>query len=206
MKRLRVAEEKVALIKKLIPQLHHAIAEYHSHSQPLGDHLTGGFERSLASAGEDGPLAGSLPGDQGPDGAPDRRRPTPPRARPPRPHRRHRPRPRPSESAADDRPTPADRDPAGQRRRRPVRRPAGRRGPRLGEDRHERPVRPAPTRPEEPAGDSGTSPRRPGTIPNSRDFEKHHIIPLEQNAKHAIIGMEKLSEILGKLRAQCKED
>src|SRR5579875_4074011 len=48
MRRLRVAEEKVALIKKLIPQLHHAIAEYHSHSQPLGDHLTGGFERSLA--------------------------------------------------------------------------------------------------------------------------------------------------------------
>ena len=44
MRRLRVAEEKVALIKRLIPQLHHAIAEYHSHSQPLGDHLTGGFE------------------------------------------------------------------------------------------------------------------------------------------------------------------
>jgi hypothetical protein len=48
-RRLRVAEEKVALIKRLIPQLHHAIAEYHSHSQPLGDHLTGGFERSLNS-------------------------------------------------------------------------------------------------------------------------------------------------------------
>src|SRR5215831_16939503 len=46
-RRLRVAEEKVALVKRLIPQLHHAIAEYHSHSQPLGDHLTGGFERSL---------------------------------------------------------------------------------------------------------------------------------------------------------------
>ena len=49
MRRLRVAEEKVALIKRLIPQLTHAIAEYHSHSQPLGDHLTGGFERSLNS-------------------------------------------------------------------------------------------------------------------------------------------------------------
>ncbi len=47
MRRLRVAEEKVALVKRLIPQLHHAIAEYHSHSQPLGDHLTGGFERSV---------------------------------------------------------------------------------------------------------------------------------------------------------------
>jgi hypothetical protein len=48
-RRLRVAEEKVALVKKLIPQLHHAIAEYHSHSQPLGDHLSGGFERSVAN-------------------------------------------------------------------------------------------------------------------------------------------------------------
>jgi hypothetical protein len=47
MKRLRFAEEKVALIKRLIPQLAHAIAEYHSHSQPLGDHLSGGFEKSL---------------------------------------------------------------------------------------------------------------------------------------------------------------
>jgi hypothetical protein len=49
MRRLRIAEEKVALIKRLVPQLHRAIAEYHSHAQPLGDHLTGGFERSLAT-------------------------------------------------------------------------------------------------------------------------------------------------------------
>ena len=46
-KRLRVAEEKYAAIKKLIPFLHHEIDEYHSHSQPLGDHLAGGFEKSL---------------------------------------------------------------------------------------------------------------------------------------------------------------
>jgi len=46
-RRLQVAEEKVQLVKKLIPQLHHAIDEYHSHSQPLGDHLSGGFEKSL---------------------------------------------------------------------------------------------------------------------------------------------------------------
>src|SRR5271154_3737298 len=46
-RRLRVAEEKHALIKRLIPVLHHAIDEYHSHSQPLGDHLAGGFEKSL---------------------------------------------------------------------------------------------------------------------------------------------------------------
>jgi hypothetical protein len=41
---------------------------------------------------------------------------------------------------------------------------------------------------------------------NARDFEKNHIIPLEQHTKHAILGMEKLSEVLGKIRAQCKED
>lgn len=46
-RRLRIAEEKVALIKRLIPMLQHAVAEYHSHSQPLGDHLGGGFDRSL---------------------------------------------------------------------------------------------------------------------------------------------------------------
>jgi hypothetical protein len=47
-KRLRKAEEMVALVKRLIPQLHHAIDEYHSHSQPLGDHISGGFEKSMA--------------------------------------------------------------------------------------------------------------------------------------------------------------
>jgi uncharacterized protein YukE len=41
---------------------------------------------------------------------------------------------------------------------------------------------------------------------NARDYEKHYIAPLEQNVKHAIIGMEKLSETLGKIRAQCKEN
>jgi hypothetical protein len=46
-KKLRVAEEKLAVVRRLIPQLHHAIDEYHSHSQPLGDHLSGGFEKSL---------------------------------------------------------------------------------------------------------------------------------------------------------------
>jgi hypothetical protein len=45
--KLRFAEEKVALIKKLIPMLAEAAGEYHSHSQPLGDHLGGGFERSV---------------------------------------------------------------------------------------------------------------------------------------------------------------
>ena len=48
-RKLRLAEEKVQLIKRLIPFLRHAIDEYHSHSQPLGDHLSGGFERSVAT-------------------------------------------------------------------------------------------------------------------------------------------------------------
>ncbi len=42
--------------------------------------------------------------------------------------------------------------------------------------------------------------------PVARDFEKNHLLPLEQTTKHAIIGMEKLSEVLSKIRAQCKED
>jgi hypothetical protein len=48
-RRLAVAEEKVAVVKRLIPFLLHAIDEYHSHSQPLGDHLSGGFEKSVFS-------------------------------------------------------------------------------------------------------------------------------------------------------------
>lgn len=47
-RRLRVAEEKVELVRRLIPQLHQTIAAYHAHSQPLGDHMSGGFERSLS--------------------------------------------------------------------------------------------------------------------------------------------------------------
>jgi hypothetical protein len=42
--------------------------------------------------------------------------------------------------------------------------------------------------------------------PVSRDFERIHIIPLEQNVKNAIIGMEQISEVIGKVRAQCRED
>jgi hypothetical protein len=40
----------------------------------------------------------------------------------------------------------------------------------------------------------------------ARDFEKNHIIPLEQTTKNAIVGMEKITEVLGKVRSQCKED
>lgn len=42
--------------------------------------------------------------------------------------------------------------------------------------------------------------------PVSRDFEKNHIIPLEQTTKSAVTGMEKVSEVMGKIRAQCRED
>jgi hypothetical protein len=42
--------------------------------------------------------------------------------------------------------------------------------------------------------------------PVSRDFERIHLTPLEQQTKGAITGMEKLNEVLGKIRAQCKED
>jgi hypothetical protein len=40
----------------------------------------------------------------------------------------------------------------------------------------------------------------------ARDFEKNHLAPLEHMAKHTIIGMDKLSETLGKIRRQCQEN
>jgi hypothetical protein len=39
----------------------------------------------------------------------------------------------------------------------------------------------------------------------ARDFEKNHIDQLERLVKHTIIGMDKLSEALGKIRRQCEE-
>jgi len=46
-RRLKEAEDKVEKIKKMIPVLEHAIAEYHSQSQPLGDRLSGGLVGSI---------------------------------------------------------------------------------------------------------------------------------------------------------------
>jgi hypothetical protein len=46
-RRLEEAERKFALVKKWGPILEHAIAEYHSAAQPLGDRLTGAFVNSL---------------------------------------------------------------------------------------------------------------------------------------------------------------
>jgi len=37
----------------------------------------------------------------------------------------------------------------------------------------------------------------------ARDFEKNHLIPLEHQTTNAMRGMEKLSEVLGKLRQDC---
>jgi hypothetical protein len=48
-RRLHLAEEKVEVVKKLIPGFHHAMSEYISHATPLADHLSGGMDRSLVS-------------------------------------------------------------------------------------------------------------------------------------------------------------
>ena len=37
------------------------------------------------------------------------------------------------------------------------------------------------------------------------DFEKNHLMPLEQLSKSAMVGMDKLSEVLIKLRRACEE-
>ena len=42
-RKLRKAEEQVEKIKQWVPVFDHAISEYHSQSQPLGDRLSGGF-------------------------------------------------------------------------------------------------------------------------------------------------------------------
>jgi hypothetical protein len=48
-RRLEEAEDKVERIKKWTPVLEHAISEYHSQSQPLGDRLSGSLVASLAT-------------------------------------------------------------------------------------------------------------------------------------------------------------
>jgi hypothetical protein len=48
-RKLQVAEEKVAIVKKLIPVFQHAAAEYASAATPMLDHLSGGMEKSLMS-------------------------------------------------------------------------------------------------------------------------------------------------------------
>jgi len=38
------------------------------------------------------------------------------------------------------------------------------------------------------------------------DFEKNHLDSIEHLVKHTIVGMDKLSETLGKIRRQCQEN
>ena len=40
----------------------------------------------------------------------------------------------------------------------------------------------------------------------ARDFEKKHLDTLEHLVKHTIVGMDKLSETLAKIRRQCQEN
>jgi len=46
-RRLRMAEEMVERVKKWVPVLEHALAEYHSQAQPLGDRLSGSLVNSF---------------------------------------------------------------------------------------------------------------------------------------------------------------
>ena len=48
--RLRVAEEKVEIVKKAAPVLQHAIDEYLGLARPLGDMLTGDLEHAMGSS------------------------------------------------------------------------------------------------------------------------------------------------------------
>jgi hypothetical protein len=38
---------------------------------------------------------------------------------------------------------------------------------------------------------------------NALDFEKSHLVPVQQQVENALRGMEKLSEVLQKVRADC---
>lgn len=40
----------------------------------------------------------------------------------------------------------------------------------------------------------------------ARDFEKNHIMPVEQLSRSAMVGMDKLSEVLQKLKKACEEE
>jgi hypothetical protein len=48
-RRLHMAEEKVEVVKRLIPIFHHAMSEYVARATPLSDHLSGGIDKSLGS-------------------------------------------------------------------------------------------------------------------------------------------------------------
>ena len=194
-KRLRAAEEKLALIKKLIPQSPpYAIDEYHSHSQPLGDHLGGGFEKSMVSIEKmilalESYLALKAPTapvfetavESGPTAAGSAT----------------------TTSAATTTDTAATGD---ETKTEPTIAGPSRRGP-------------GGCREDVMSAHSGRLHHALKHIREqwditqeqwddqvARDFERLHLMPLEQLTKGAITGMEKLSEVLGKIKAQCRED
>jgi hypothetical protein len=39
----------------------------------------------------------------------------------------------------------------------------------------------------------------------ARDFEKQHLYPIESLSENAILGMDKLAEVLSKIRRACEE-
>ena len=41
---------------------------------------------------------------------------------------------------------------------------------------------------------------------NARDFEKNHLMPIEQLTRSTMVGMDKLSEVLQKLKKACEEE
>ncbi len=41
--------------------------------------------------------------------------------------------------------------------------------------------------------------------PVSRDFEKNHLIPLDQQSNNALRGMDKITEVLQKVRHDCSD-
>ena len=45
--------------------------------------------------------------------------------------------------------------------------------------------------------------REQWTDKNAFDFDKNHIIPLEHQVSHALKGMDKISEVIAKVRQDC---
>ena len=212
-RRLRIAEEKVEAVKKLIPIFHHAMAEYVSRAAPLTDHLSGGVDRSLGSLTKmidslEAYLALNAPAappvesmgvsSAGHDFGSCRRLSGRSRSRRPRPGRGW--------------PGPGSRQGwrTGSGRRRGSRFFTG------SGDFHGTEIEPGARIM------SAHSSRLQHALKDLRekwditreswadqvalDFEKNHLDSIEHLVKHTIVGMDKLSESLGKIRRQCQEN
>ena len=210
-RRLRIAEEKVEAVKKLIPIFHHAMAEYVSRAAPLTDHLSGGIDKSLGSLTKmidslEAYLALNAPaatrveamGGSGPDMASARVGGSPAGAGSPRP----------------------DRGWPGPGSRQGWRSGSGRRrGPRFftgSGDFHGTEIEPGArimnahsSRLQHALKDLREKwdiTRESWADQVALDFEKNHLDSIEHLVKHTIVGMDKLSESLGKIRRQCQEN